>query len=171
MDTDVDNKFSDDDEVAYEANVRLTKTLSDVLNLFIYPIRHSGNISQDSTCLSARIKPKQQRVELEFGIDINAGNYDTSRGEQIAYNVDGQSSNGECYFNSGIMDKKLLVGTKVLDSDLNYALGFMRKGELHLTSLHSIIEVNPGYIHMDKIDTSTKKSLNASNYCSFSFCL
>ncbi|GBO16327.1 hypothetical protein AVEN_204626-1 [Araneus ventricosus] len=62
MDTDVDNKFSDDDEVAYEANVRLTKTLSEVLNLFIYPIRHSGNISQDSTCLSARIKPKQQRL-------------------------------------------------------------------------------------------------------------
>lgn len=36
---------------------------------------------------------------MEFGIDIDSGNYDTSRGEQIAYNVDGQSSSGESYFN------------------------------------------------------------------------
>ncbi|XP_055953004.1 DNA-directed RNA polymerase III subunit RPC5-like isoform X1 [Argiope bruennichi] len=159
METNAGDNF--DDEVVFESVVQLTKSLSENLYLFNYPIRHNGNISQDSTCLSARIKPKQQRVELEFGIDINADNYDTSRGEQIAYNVDGQNSNGECYFNSGIMDKKLLVGTKVLDSDYNYALGFMRKGELYLTSLRSIIEVNPGYTHMDKIDTSTKKNLNA----------
>ncbi|CAL1299712.1 unnamed protein product [Larinioides sclopetarius] len=161
MDTDVENKLLNEDEVVYETVVQLTKTLND-LYIFNYPIKHNGNISEDSTCLSARIKPKQQRVELEFGIDINAGNYDIGRGEQIAYNVGGQNSNGECHFSSGRMDKKLLVGTKVLDSDLNYALGFMRKGELHLTPLHSILEVNPGYIHMDKIDISTQKNLNSN---------
>lgn len=153
---------SDDEEVVHETDVYLSKALSENLYLFHYPTRNNAATFQDLTdCLSARIKPKQQKIELEFCIDVDAENYDTSRGEQIAYNVDGQNTTEDHYFKSGIMDKSLLIGSKILESNDNYAVGFMRNGELHITPLHSIIEMRPGFLHMDKFDNTSKKALNS----------
>jgi hypothetical protein len=41
------------------------------------------------------IKPHHQEVKLEVGLDIQSSNYDRSRGEQIAWNVDGAGSKDE----------------------------------------------------------------------------
>jgi hypothetical protein len=39
--------------------------------------------------LQSHIKPEHQEVKLELALDLHSSNYDTSRGEQIACNVDG----------------------------------------------------------------------------------
>ncbi|GFT64546.1 DNA-directed RNA polymerase III subunit RPC5 [Nephila pilipes] len=162
MDMTVDDYCSDEDEVVHETDVYLSKALSENLYLFHYPSRNNTATFQDlSNCLSAKIKPNQQRVELEFSIDVDAENYDTSRGEQIAYHADAQNATEDHYFKSGIMDKSLLIGSKILDSNNNYAIGFMKEGELHITPLHSIIEMHPGFHHMDKIDDVSKKNFNS----------
>ncbi|GFR03931.1 DNA-directed RNA polymerase III subunit RPC5 [Trichonephila clavata] len=161
MDSTVDDYCSDDDEVVHEVDVYLSKALSEHLYLFHYPTRNNTAAFQDLTdCLSARIKPKQQKIELEFCIDVDSENYDTSRGEHIAYNVDGQNTTEDHYFKSGIMDKNLLMGSRSLESNDNYAVGFMKNGELHITPLHSTIEMRPGFLHMDKFDNTSKKALN-----------
>lgn len=40
-------------------------------------------------CLQSCIKPEHQEVKLELALDLHSTNYDTSKGEQIACNVDG----------------------------------------------------------------------------------
>jgi hypothetical protein len=42
-----------------------------------------------AVCLQSCIKPQHQEVKLELALDVHSSNYDTSRGEQIACNVDG----------------------------------------------------------------------------------
>ncbi|CAF92192.1 unnamed protein product, partial [Tetraodon nigroviridis] len=70
-------------------DVYLAKSLADKLYLFQYPVRPSSMTYDDVSHLSARIKPKQQRVELEMAINAMSPNYCCSKGEQIALNVDG----------------------------------------------------------------------------------
>jgi Sin-like protein conserved region. len=45
--------------------------------------------------LQSCIKPQHQEVKLEVGLDMESCNYDKSRGEQIAWNVDGAGSKDE----------------------------------------------------------------------------
>jgi hypothetical protein len=45
--------------------------------------------------LQSCIKPCHQEVKLEVGLDMQSSNYDRSRGEQIAWNVDGAGSKDE----------------------------------------------------------------------------
>lgn len=40
---------------------------------------------------------------MEFALDTDFDSFDKSRGEQIAFNVDGQNSSGEPYFNKWVL--------------------------------------------------------------------
>lgn len=53
------------------------------------------NIYPSNVCilLQSCIKPHHQEVKLELELDMQSPNYDTSRGEQIAWNVDGVAGN------------------------------------------------------------------------------
>ena len=56
---------------------------------FQFPVR-PGHMSYDtSTVLSSRVRPKQQQVQLSLALDTRTKNYDGSKAEQIALNVDG----------------------------------------------------------------------------------
>ena len=67
--------------------------------------------------MDAKFKPQQQKVELTLGLNTHCSNYDASKGEQIALNVDGTSSrknnDEELTFAMGKMDKINLTSTKV----------------------------------------------------------
>lgn len=54
-----------------------------------YPLRPIDRTYDDVKVLSARIKPKQTRVELDFELNTNNDNYSRVKGEQFAINVDG----------------------------------------------------------------------------------
>ncbi|EPY74540.1 DNA-directed RNA polymerases III polypeptide-like protein [Camelus ferus] len=79
----------EDDPVVQEIDVYLAKSLAEKLYLFQYPVRPASMTYDDIPHLSAKIKPKQQKVELEMAIDTLNPNYCRSKGEQIALNVDG----------------------------------------------------------------------------------
>ncbi len=123
-----------------------------------------------STILSARTKPGQQQVEVTLALQTGTPNYDHSKGEQIALNVDGSEGRARkepdaLLYPSGIMDKQVgkgggrrisallllrfiaihqtLTSTKSVSDPSRYAVGILGGSELHITPLASILTLRP----------------------------
>lgn len=145
----------EDEEVEKEIDVYLSKGLVDNLYLFQYPTR-PWNMTYDEAIVSAtRVKPQQQKVELELSLDTRTC-YDRSKGEQIALNVDGRKKTEGSYFESSYMDKVMLSSVKAVSSTSHYAVGLLKQGELHITPLHSILQLQPSFAYLDRSDTQAK---------------
>ncbi|XP_046342600.1 DNA-directed RNA polymerase III subunit RPC5-like [Haliotis rufescens] len=154
----------DDDPVEHEINVYLSKSLAQNLCLFQYPVR-PAHMTYDSVAhLSARVKPTQKKVELELNINTRSPNYARSKGEQIALNVDGTSATrkGERFYGSDLMDKQVLTSSTCSMSTNRYAAGVLKDGELHLTPLHGLVQLRPGFSYLDHADTRPKPDLTAA---------
>uniref|UniRef100_A0AAQ4QC28 DNA-directed RNA polymerase III subunit RPC5 C-terminal domain-containing protein n=1 Tax=Gasterosteus aculeatus aculeatus TaxID=481459 RepID=A0AAQ4QC28_GASAC len=147
----------DDDPIIEEIDVYLAKSLSDKLYLFQYPLRPSTMTYDDVNHLSAKIKPKQQRVELEMAIDAMSPNYCRSKGEQIALNVDGTAYDETNTFSSKMMDKQSFTSIQATTNTCRYAAAVFRKGELHITPLTGILQMRPSFSYLDKADTKTRE--------------
>lgn len=147
----------DDEEVDKEIDVYLSKGLVDKLYLFQYPTRPWNMTYDDAVTLATRVKPQQQKVELEFSLDTQSC-YDHSKGEQIALNVDGRRRTDASYFDSSYMDKIMLSSVKAVSSSSTsrYAVGLLKQGELHITPLHSILQMQPSFSYLDRSDTQAK---------------
>ncbi|XP_067121880.1 LOW QUALITY PROTEIN: DNA-directed RNA polymerase III subunit RPC5 [Centruroides vittatus] len=156
--------MEDDDPVVEEIDVYLSKSLADNLYLFQYPVRPSNMTYNDVEDIQARVKPKQQKVELELPLNVQSSNYDKSKGEQIALNVDGRHGGDNSYFSSSFMDKQKLTSSKAVSSSAQYAIGLLRPGkELHLTPLHAIIQLRPSFTYLDQSDSRAKAELKESD--------
>lgn len=145
----------DDDPVVQEVDVYLSKQLADRLYLFQYPVRPAKLYYDDVAHLAARIKPKQQKVELEVSVNIHSPNYSKSKGEQIALNVDGTSLSSSAQpktYSSDLMDKQLLCSQPSVLSPKRYLGGIYRDGELHITPLKGIIHLRPSFGYLDQAD-------------------
>lgn len=147
----------EEDEVVQELDVYISKALADRLYLCQYPLRPAHMTYDDAHCLEARVKPKQQKVELEFSLNTYGPNYDKSKGEAIAINVDKSAESRDPFFRSAMMDKQVLTSTRAVASGDNYAIGLLRPGELHLTPLHAIVQMKPSFSYMDRTDTEKDK--------------
>nr|CAD7409402.1 unnamed protein product [Timema poppensis] len=81
--------------------------LHDKLFLYQYPLQQHDRGYDESNILKSCIKPQHQEVRLELAIDTRNPNYDTSKGEQFAINVDGSGNKkdgkktDEKYFDRG----------------------------------------------------------------------
>ena len=73
---------------------------------------------------------------------MSCPNYDKSKGEQIALNVDGSLSSHktdeEITYGRGIMDRITLSSQKSVKDPSRYAVGIFNGSELHLTPLKGI---------------------------------
>ncbi|XP_037320262.1 DNA-directed RNA polymerase III subunit RPC5 isoform X1 [Pungitius pungitius] len=147
----------DDDPIIEEIDVYLAKSLSDKLYLFQYPLRPSTMTYDDVNHLSAKIKPKQQRVELEMAVDAMSPNYCRSKGEQIALNVDGTTFDETNTFSAKMMDKQSFTSIQATTNTCRYAAAVFRKGELHITPLTGILQMRPSFSYLDKADTKTRE--------------
>ncbi|XP_059180702.1 DNA-directed RNA polymerase III subunit RPC5 [Centropristis striata] len=147
----------DDDPIIEEIDVYLAKSLADKLYLFQYPVRPSTMTYDDVNHLSARIKPKQQRVELEMAIDTMSPNYCRSKGEQIALNVDGTTYDETNTYSVKMMDKQTFSSIQATTNTSRYAAAVFRKGELHVTPLTGILQMRPSFSYLDKADTKTRE--------------
>ena len=155
-----DTTEDESDPIVKEIPVFLSQTLAQNLLLFQYPVRPS-NLPYDRTTtsvLDAKFKPEQQKVQLTLGINTSCANYDTSKGEQIALNVDGTSrkSEEEKTFREGIMDKISLSSTKAIKNANNYAVGIYNGSELHLTPIRGVVSLKPSLNYLDKGDKTAK---------------
>uniref|UniRef100_A0A8C7LG37 Polymerase (RNA) III (DNA directed) polypeptide E n=1 Tax=Oncorhynchus kisutch TaxID=8019 RepID=A0A8C7LG37_ONCKI len=106
----------------------------------------------DVTHLSAKIKPKQQKVELEMAINTLSPNYCRSKGEQIALNVDGTTSEDSNTYSVKMMDKQTFTSIQSTTNTSRYAAAVFRKGELHITPLQGILQMRPSFSYLDKAD-------------------
>ncbi|XP_015732600.1 DNA-directed RNA polymerase III subunit RPC5 isoform X1 [Coturnix japonica] len=147
----------EDDPIIQEIDVFLARSLLEKLYLFQYPIRPASMTYDDVTHLSAKIKPKQQKVELEMAIDTLNPNYCRSKGEQIALNVDGTCTDETSTYSSKLMDKQTFCSSQAASNVSRYAAAVYRKGELHLTPLHGILQLRPSFTYLDKADAKHRE--------------
>ncbi|XP_036772902.1 DNA-directed RNA polymerase III subunit RPC5 isoform X2 [Manis pentadactyla] len=147
----------EDDPVVQEIDVYLAKSLAERLYLFQYPVRPASMTYDDIPHLSAKIKPKQQKVELEMAIDTLNPNYCRSKGEQIALNVDGACADETSTYSSKLMDKQTFCSSQTTSNTSRYAAALYRQGELHLTPLHGILQLRPSFSYLDKADAKHRE--------------
>ncbi|XP_077131160.1 DNA-directed RNA polymerase III subunit RPC5 [Ranitomeya variabilis] len=147
----------DDDPIIQELDVYLAKSLAEKLYLFQYPIRPSLMSYDGVPHLSARIKPKQQKVEIDMAINTVSPNYCRSKGEQIALNVDGTCNDETSTYSSKLMDKQTFSSIQAAGGTSRYAVGFYRKGEIHVTPLHGILQLRPSFTYLDKADSKYRE--------------
>uniref|UniRef100_A0A7N6ADR3 DNA-directed RNA polymerase III subunit RPC5 C-terminal domain-containing protein n=1 Tax=Anabas testudineus TaxID=64144 RepID=A0A7N6ADR3_ANATE len=147
----------DDDPIIEEIDVYLAKSLADKLYLFQYPVRPSTMTYDDVDHLVAKIKPKQQRVELEMAINTMSPNYCRSKGEQIALNVDGTAYDETNTYSVKMMDKQTFSSIQATTNTSRYAAAVFRKGELHITPLTGILQMRPSFSYLDKADNKTRE--------------
>ncbi|NXH72354.1 RPC5 polymerase, partial [Hydrobates tethys] len=147
----------EDDPIMQEIDVFLARSLLEKLYLFQYPIRPASMTYDDVTHLSAKIKPKQQKVELEMAIDTLNPNYCRSKGEQIALNVDGTCTDETSTYSSKLMDKQTFCSSQAASNVSRYAAAVYKKGELHLTPLHGILQLRPSFTYLDKADAKHRE--------------
>uniref|UniRef100_A0A672M1F6 DNA-directed RNA polymerase III subunit RPC5 C-terminal domain-containing protein n=1 Tax=Sinocyclocheilus grahami TaxID=75366 RepID=A0A672M1F6_SINGR len=147
----------DDDPIIQEIDVYLARSLVEKLYLFQYPVRPASMSYENVTHLAARIKPKQQKVELEVAMDTMSPNYCGSKGEQIALNVDGTSSEDSNVYSTKMMDKQTFSSIQATTNTSRYAAAVFHKGELHLTPLQGILQMRPSFTYLDKADTKHRE--------------
>lgn len=147
----------DDDPIIEEIDVYLAKSLADKLYLFQYPVRPSTMTYDDVNHLGAKIKPKQQKVELEMAINTLSPNYCCSKGEQIALNVDGTTCDETSTYSAKLMDKQTFSSIQATTNTSRYAAAVFRKGELHVTPLTGILQMRPSFSYLDKADNKTRE--------------
>uniref|UniRef100_A0A2R9A0P0 RNA polymerase III subunit E n=1 Tax=Pan paniscus TaxID=9597 RepID=A0A2R9A0P0_PANPA len=140
-----------------QIDVYLAKSLAEKLYLFQYPVRPASMTYDDIPHLSAKIKPKQQKVELEMAIDTLNPNYCRSKGEQIALNVDGACADETSTYSSKLMDKQTFCSSQTTSNTSRYAAALYRQGELHLTPLHGILQLRPSFSYLDKADAKHRE--------------
>ncbi|XP_020608714.1 DNA-directed RNA polymerase III subunit RPC5-like [Orbicella faveolata] len=155
----------EEDPVVAEVDVYLAQTLANKLYLFQYPVR-PGDIPYDNIPhIGARIKPEQQKVELELSINTNSANYYAPRGEQIAHDVDGStpssaSEQKDTFFTSDKMDKQVLTSSRASEDVGRYSVGILREGELHLTPIHGILQLRPSFEYLNKGEANMRQASN-----------
>ncbi len=101
------------------------------------------------------------QVELTVALETDSSNYDSSKGEQIALNVDGTDARAKAdpdslLYPSGYMDKQTLTSTRSVSDPARYAVGILGGRELHVTSLASILTLRPDLRYLDKSDKTAR---------------
>ena len=120
-----------------------------------------------SDVVQSRVRPGNQQVELSLALTTDGPNFDISKGQQCALNVDGceakpggvkrgDADPDDKLFSSGIMDKQVLVSTKTHLDTSRYAVGILGSNELHVTPLSSVLQLRPDLKYLDKADKTAK---------------
>ena len=150
----------EDDPVVREIDMYLAKGLAEKLLLFQYPVRPSTASYDFTPHLAARIKPIQQKVELELGIDTNSSTYCYPRGEQIAHAVDGDDDQKQ-HFPANVMDRQCLSSVKATEDSSKYAAAIYCNNAIHITPIKGIFQLHPAFTYFDKAEENQKKAAAA----------
>ncbi|KAI7863361.1 Sin-like protein conserved region-domain-containing protein [Spinellus fusiger] len=162
-----------EDEILAEIPVYLNSNLSEYLYLFQYPLRNAPFNNKNGP-VAARIKPGSKMVELDLPLDIRSPCYNTDRGEDFAMGMNDKtiktafdrrmeeheeesshSYNKTKKKEEELLDKMTLTSTYIPDQT-KYLVGVLRQDELHVTPIHSVVQMRPGFKYIDKIDDKLK---------------
>lgn len=167
------NAEDEDDPVVHEIPVFLAQSLAKQLFLYQYPVRPCSMSYDSAQVISSKVKSKQQQVEITMALNTSSSNYDESKGEQIALNVDGceahnagdkarsktktDSANDSILnFPDGRMDRQVLTSTRAVRDTSRYAVGILDQNELHITPLEGVLSLRPSMEYLDQSDKTAK---------------
>lgn len=155
----------DEDFVVQEIPVFLSKGLQDNLYIFQYPNKTNNTNFESAKVVNCCVKPANQDVKVDFALNTESKFYDLFKGEQLALAADGKgNSKGERpSFRSGLMDKQSYTSVKSLDDINKYVVGIFQDGEVHLSTLKSVLQLRPNFSYFDKQDKRTKAEQKAAN--------
>ena len=151
-------EVDEDDPVVEEFDVFLSKQLAENLFLLQYPVRPSQMTYDDADVTNVKFKPRQQTLMYEVGIDVTSNNYNKSKGEQIAINVDGSDPGANATYQSEKMDKQVLTSLPSGAKPNRYAVGYFSNNQLHVTPLKSVLQMRPSFSYLDQADTRKTQS-------------
>lgn len=121
--------MDDDDPVVREIPVHLADELRNNLYLVQFPLRPTYRPMPEPP-RRARVKPKNQLMQLDFPVDQRSEHFD---------------QDAEDY----IKQKTLRLQSSCVPALSNYAVGVFRQGQLHLTPLSSIMQMRPSLSYID----------------------
>lgn len=152
-----------DDEVDQEFDVYLSKRLDGKLYLLQYPVKKRQLPFAGKERISAKIKPNNNKLEIDVSLDVQSSSYDISKGEQISVNVDGNDtmSQSASVFDRDMMDKQTLQSTAVPSSGKRYVCGIIRDGEVHLSPISHVLQLRPSFKYMDQADHRAARAAKA----------
>jgi len=158
MEASLATSSKEDDPVIHEIPVYLSKSLD--CYLLQYPVRPATMPYDNVDVTDAQIRPIGQQVKMNLRLNTTNSNYDPSKGEQIALNVDGSDAATrlvtERTFPSGMMDRQVLTSSRAVADCGRYAVGILNDNELHLTEVKSILHMRPCLGYLDKGDKTAK---------------
>ncbi|XP_039273152.2 DNA-directed RNA polymerase III subunit RPC5-like [Styela clava] len=152
-----------EDEVVKEFDVYLSKSLSGRLYLLQYPVqsvkRKYGSQDRDT----AKIKPQNNKIEMDVSLDISSPNYDQSKGEQIALNVDGNvgTIQASTTFDTNVMDRQTLQSSCVPARGKRYVSAIVQHDEVHLTPISHVMQLKPSFKYMDRAEHRASQAAKA----------
>ncbi|XP_028038037.1 DNA-directed RNA polymerase III subunit RPC5 [Bombyx mandarina] len=163
--------MDDDDPVVQEIPVYLSRTLAKNLYIYQYPARPANRDWSDVQIVNAALKPKNQVVRLEVGLDTNSDKFCSSVAEQIAINTDGHQESSwhvkekdkSFYFKNRMMDKIVYESSRPTVDTRHYAVAILEDKELHCTPLQGIIQMRPSYTYHDKQDKRKQEKSKADD--------
>ncbi|CAH0723205.1 unnamed protein product, partial [Brenthis ino] len=164
--------MEEDDPVVQEIPVYLSQALSENLYIYQYPVRPANRDWKDLKVTNASIKPKNQLVRMEIGLNTYSEKYCSSKGEQIALNTDGpqesryikdKEKERSQYFRNGIMDKIVYESNTPCVETQHYAVAILQDKELHCTPIKGIMQLRPSYSYYDKQDKRKVDKNKAEN--------
>ncbi|XP_063381009.1 DNA-directed RNA polymerase III subunit RPC5 [Cydia fagiglandana] len=164
--------MEEEDPVVQEIPVFLSQALASNLYIYQYPVRPANREWKDVNVINAFIKPNNQLVRMEVGLDTYSDKYCSSKGEQIAINTDGQQESRYIkdkerekaqYFNSGIMDKMAFESSTPCPDTQHYAVAILQDKELHCTPIKGIVQMRPCCSYFDKQDKRRNDKNKAEN--------
>nr|CCA22676.1 DNAdirected RNA polymerase III subunit RPC5like protein putative [Albugo laibachii Nc14] len=122
--------MEENDPIIAEIPVHLVETQRGKLHLIQYPLRPSYR-PMPTIPQKARFKPQNRILELDYDARLSTQNYDRDAEEYL-------------------QQRYLRLQSSQVVEQSNYAIGMIRQGQLHLTPVHSVLQMRPSLLHIDE---------------------
>lgn len=135
------------DPTVKEIPVFFSQQLSPYLYLLQHPIRNTFYSVKEKSKISAKFKPNSEYLEME--IPLQEKFFDNKNSHKSCQEGDGEGGEKKIYLSSTLLPSQST-------NHLQYMTGVMREGELHLTPIHSILQLRPQFKSIDEKEMKAK---------------
>eukprot|EP01105_Mastigella_eilhardi_P017249 TRINITY_DN3966_c0_g3_i1.p1 TRINITY_DN3966_c0_g3~~TRINITY_DN3966_c0_g3_i1.p1 ORF type:complete len:337 (-),score=126.24 TRINITY_DN3966_c0_g3_i1:182-1192(-) len=138
----------EEDYVVREIDVYMTNKLSNLLCMLQYPTRPAWRPLDTSLLNEVRLKPNLQKLEVEYA--IKPGPTLNEEGELQVNKFTMTSSSVPCLTNYAV---------GILRENKGWPSAEQQNDQLHLTPLHTILQMRPSLAYLDEADTARRKEM------------
>ncbi|GBC10611.1 hypothetical protein RclHR1_09780003 [Rhizophagus clarus] len=161
--SDSDSELNPND-IVQDIPIYLSQQLANQLYIIQYPVRPRTNpYVGNNIPREARFKQHSQKLELDIPLQTNSQWYNRDRGEDLVLGLNDKEArtiydrSWKRDRNDGLLDKQTLQST-IVPPQANYWMGVIKDGGLHMTPVHTTLQLRPGLKYLDKIDEKLKNA-------------